>query len=170
MARFSLNTLPEQKRIQMIAEFYDAISSLKGREEVRSFFRDLLTPDEIAMLMRRIEVAILLQSGFTYEQIGSLLGVGRDTITNVQHSLHRHGNGYKIVVKRLLKLRKGKVKKERKQEKIGSSGFEYLKNKYPLGFLLFNLVDELSDILDTEQDNAITSKAALRTPSAKYPL
>jgi len=170
MARFSLHKLPEQKRVQMLAEFYDAISSLKGREEVRSFFRDLLTPDEIAMLMRRIEVAILLQSGFTYEQIGSLLGVGRDTITNVQHSLHRHGNGYKIVVERLLKLRKGRVKKRRKQEKIGSSTFEYLKNKYPFGLLLLNLIDELSDVPDTEEDKAITSKAALHTPSAKYPI
>ena len=73
MTTFHLNELPKQKRIQMIAEFYDVIDSLKDRNEVRLFFKSLLTADEIATLMRRIEIAVLLSTGFTYENIMDLL-------------------------------------------------------------------------------------------------
>ena len=69
MGTFHLNDLPKKKRIQMIGEFYDMIGSLKNRAEVRLFLKDLLMPDEIATLMRRIEVAVLLNAGFTYAQI-----------------------------------------------------------------------------------------------------
>jgi TrpR-related protein YerC/YecD len=165
MAKFSLNKLPKEKRIQMIAEFYDVINSLKNRKEVRLFFRDLLTPDEIAMLMRRIEVAALLLAGFTYEQIMELLGVGKDKINNVQKSLVRHGEGYKIVIKRLLQLRKSKIKKLKKIEKTRHSYFENLKKDYPLYFLLFNLIDEIGDLLNEEKIK--DKEVLLKTPSLK---
>lgn len=163
MARFKLQKLPKEKRIQMIREFYDVIDSLKNREEVRSFFRDLLTPDEIATLMRRVEVATLLISGFTYDQIEDLLGVGRGKITNVQKTLMRHGEGYKIVIKRLLELRKRRLKKAKKREKVAISSFEQLKRRYPLHFLLFHLIDALGDFL--EEDKSLDKKALLSTPS-----
>ncbi len=147
MGRFSLNSLPKEKRIQMIAEFYDTIDSLKNREEIRLFFKNLLTPDEIAMLMRRIEIASLLLVGFTYEQITQLLGVGRGKTINVQKTLAKGGEGYKIVVKRLLERRKKKIKKLKKIEKTQRSVFESLKKRYPLHFLLFNLIDEIGEIL-----------------------
>ena len=165
MAKFRLNNLPKEKRIQMIAEFYDTINSLKNREEVRLFFRDLLTPDEIAMLMRRVEVAALLLSGFTYQQIGNLLGVGSDKITNVQRSLIRHGEGYKISIKRLLQLRKDRIKKTKKIEKTQRSAFKQLKKKYPLHFLLFNLVDEIGEFLSDEKIK--DKEVLLTTPSIK---
>ena len=53
----------------MIGEFYDMIDSLKDRNEVRLFIKSLLTADEIASLMRRIEIAVLLSGDFKYEQI-----------------------------------------------------------------------------------------------------
>jgi uncharacterized protein YerC len=69
MPVFHLNSLTKEKRIQMIGEFYDTIDSLKDRVEVRLFFKSLLSPEEIAMLMRRIEIAVLLSANFNYDQI-----------------------------------------------------------------------------------------------------
>ena len=69
MPVFHLNSLPKEKRIQMIGEFYDMVDSLKDRNEVRLFFKSLLTADEIATLMRRIEIAVLLSAGFKYDKI-----------------------------------------------------------------------------------------------------
>ena len=66
MPVFHLNDLPKEKRIQMIGEFYDTIDSLKDRVEVRSFFKSLLTPEEIATLMRRIEIAVLLSAKYKF--------------------------------------------------------------------------------------------------------
>ena len=80
MPVFHLNNLPKSKRIQMIGEFYDTIDSLKDRQEVRLFFKSLLTADEIAALMRRIEVAVLLFSKYNYDQIKEMLGVGNNML------------------------------------------------------------------------------------------
>ena len=66
MTTFHLNNLPKQNRIQMIGEFYDTIDSLKDRDEVRLFVKGLLTADEIANLMRRIEIAVLLSGNYKY--------------------------------------------------------------------------------------------------------
>jgi TrpR-related protein YerC/YecD len=151
MAKFSLNKLPEKQRIEMIAEFYDTIHSLKGRDEVRLFFRDLLMPDEIAMLMRRVEIAVLLQAGFTYEQISELLGVGKGKITNVQKSFGRHGEGYKVVIQRILERRKSKIQKAKKRAKVRQSDFERMKQRYSGSFLLLNLIDELGERLDKDK-------------------
>ena len=163
MGRFRLNSLPQEKRIQMIGEFYDVVDSLKNRKEVRLFFKDLLTPDEIATLMRRIEVAALLMAGFTYDQIAAILGVGRGKITNVQKSLMKDGSGYQIVIKRLLENRKRRLKVKEKKEKANKSSFERLKQMYPLHFLLLNLIDEISEAL--EDKTAKEREALLSTPS-----
>jgi len=165
MGKFYLNNLPKEKRIQMIAEFYDTINSLKNRKEVRLFFKDLLTPDEIAMLMRRVEVAALLLGGFTYSQIGELLGVGKDKIVNVQRSLTKGGDGYRISIKRLLQLRKNKIKKIKEVEKNRRSTFANLKKRYSSYFLLFNLIDEIGDVLRNKKNK--NKEVLLSTPSMK---
>lgn len=166
MGRFHLNNLPKEKRIQMIGEFYDVIASLKNREEVRLFFKDLLTPDEITTLMRRIEVAALLMAGFTYEKIAQILGVGRGKVTNVQKSLTRSGDGYKIIIKRLLEDRKKRLKTQRKWVKTANSSFGRLKQKYPLHFLLFNLIDEISESIGEDKSKS-KREALLFTPSRR---
>ena len=165
MGKFALNNLPKEKRIQMIAEFYDVIASLKNREEVRLFFRDLLSPDEIAMLMRRIEVMAMLLAGFTYDEISRVLGVGKSKINSVQKTLSRHGEGYRIAIRSLLKLRKKKIKRQKRQERDRVSVFADFKKKYPLYFLLFNLIDEIGEYLE----EGITDKeASIKTPSRNF--
>jgi TrpR-related protein YerC/YecD len=162
MVTFHLNDLPKEKRIQMIAELYDVINSLKNRNEVRLFFKDLLMPDEIATLMRRIEIAVLLSTGFNYRQISEILGVGQTKISNVQKVLQREGNGYKIITERLLNDRKKRLKIKKIKE-TDQSGFEILKAKYPGYFALNNLIDKVSETLD--DDPAKKREAALFTPS-----
>ena len=102
MTTFHLNSLPKENRIQMIGEFYDMIDSLKDRNEVRLFIKSLLSADEIASLMRRIEIAVLLAGDFRYDQIIKFLKVGRDKISAVQKNLLQDDSGYKIIVKRLI--------------------------------------------------------------------
>ena len=162
MGIFHLNDLPKEKRIQMIAELYDVINSLKNRNEVRLFFKDLLMPDEIATLMRRIEIAVLLTAGFTYNQISEMLGVGRGKISNVQRVLQREGNGYKIIIERLLNDRKKRLKIKKIKE-TDQSDFEVLKKKYPGYFALNNLIDKVTEALD--DDPVKKREAALFTPS-----
>lgn len=152
MSYFKLNRLPKEKRIRMLGEFYDMIASLKNREEVREFFKDLLTPNELGNLMSRIEIALLLNLGFSYNEIYKFLKVGKDKILNVSKKLER-GKGYRIVIERLIEKRKKRKIKEIKSQlkfarKTKPFNIEYLKKKYPFYFLISNLVDELSDHLE----------------------
>ena len=169
MTTFHLNELPKEKRIQMIGEFYDTIDSLKDRAEVRLFFKSLLTADEIATLMRRIEIAVLLSAKFTYDKITEILGVGKSKIANVHKNLLQDDSGYKIIVERLLKNRKNRLKKNKAYEKsrAGMSPIASLKKKYPLHFLLPNLLDVALEKLE-EDDKSLEKEVLLFTPSAGF--
>jgi len=149
----------------MIGEFYDTISYLKDRSEVRLFFKSLLTADEIATLMRRIEIAVLLSAKFTYDEIASLLGAGKSKITNVQKNFLQDDSGYKIIVKKLINDRKRRLIKIKKENKENLSPFALVKRKYRGHFLLDNLLDVAIEKLEIN-DKELEKEALLFTPSA----
>ncbi len=149
----------------MIGEFYDTVDSLKDRSEVRLFFKSLLNADEIAGLMRRIEIAVLLSAKFNYDQIITLLGVGKNTISNVQKSLLQDDSGYNLVVKRLIEERKNRLRKMKKEEKDVVASMALAKKKYPGHFLLNNLLDAAIEKMN-ENDKELEEEAILYTPSA----
>ncbi|MBI2049873.1 MAG: hypothetical protein HYT35_00235 [Candidatus Staskawiczbacteria bacterium] len=167
MGTFHLNNLPKQKRIQMIGEFYDVIDSLKNRTEVRLFFKSLLTADEIATLMRRIETAVLLSANLKYEKIIELLGVSNNKISTVHKNLLQDDSGYKIIIKRLIQNRKERLKRIKKENKRSLSPFETVKKKYPGYFLLPNLLDTVIEKLE-EDDKSLEKEALLFTPSSTF--
>ena len=158
--------MPKNKRIQMIGEFYDTITSLKDRNEVRLFFKSLLSADEIATFMRRIEIAVLLSAKFTYDEITKLIGTGKSKITSVQKSLLQDDSGYKIIVKRLIENRKKRLKRQKIENKrvTRSSPFAAYKRKNP-GYLLENLLDAAIEKLEIN-DKELEKEALLFTPSA----
>lgn len=165
MRTFRLNSLPKQNRIQMIGEFYDIIDSLKNRSEVRLFFKSLLTGDEIATFMRRIETAVLLSGNLNYNEIKKLLGVSNNKISAVQKSLFQDDSGYEIIIKRLLKNRKNRLKIIKKAEKdtIKSSTPLGAIRKYPSARVLPDLVDAVMEKLGDNKD--LEKEALLFTPS-----
>ena len=148
----------------MIGEFYDMIDSLQNRLEVRLFFKDLLSADEIASLMRRVEIAVLLSAKFNYDQITELIGVGRDKIAKVQKCLLQDEGGYKIIVKRLIENRKQHLKKLKHENKEPLIFPQRLKNAYKGHFLLFNLIDKAIEKM--EDDKNLEKEALLFTLSA----
>jgi len=152
MARFSLKKLPEKERIRLIGEFYDVISMIKNRDEAAKVFRDIMDGDEIGNIMRRIDVAILIFAGMTYDEISELLKVGKDKITRVQKKINQGGEGYSLLITRILEARKKRkiniIKSQRRKlRKIEKPNSERLKKNYPLHFLFHNILDELEDHL-----------------------
>jgi TrpR-related protein YerC/YecD len=143
MAKFYLNSLPEKARINLIGDFYDMMSCVKNREECRIFLRDLLTPDEMAMLIRRMNVAIFLLKGFTFEEIKDHLKVSADKISSVHRSLERHGEGYALVMKRLEKIKS----KRAKRSEMPINEIQMIRKKYPGYFLFNNLFEKISELL-----------------------
>ncbi len=161
MPAFRLNDLPKEKRIQMIGEFYDMIDSLRGRAEVRLFIKSLLSADEIATFMRRIEIAVLLSGKFTYDQIINILGTSVAKISSVQKALNQDDSGYKIIIKRLIENRKRRLKRIKNSEKQASKNSNA--RKYASVRVLPDLLDAV--IEKFEDDKELEKEALLFTPS-----
>ena len=64
-----INELMPKERIATLDALYTAVNSLRGREAVKLFLRDLLTESERIMLGRRIIVARRLLAGDRYDDI-----------------------------------------------------------------------------------------------------
>ena len=80
---------------------FDAILSLKSREECYSFFEDVCTINEILSLSQRFEVAAMLRSGKTYLEIAEKTGASTATISRVNRSLNYGNDGYDMVFQRI---------------------------------------------------------------------
>ena len=80
---------------------FDAILSLKDRDECYTFFEDVCTINGILSLSQRFEVAAMLRSGKTYLEIAEKTGASTATISRVNRSLNYGNDGYDMVFKRL---------------------------------------------------------------------
>ncbi|MFW6022393.1 MAG: YerC/YecD family TrpR-related protein [Halanaerobiaceae bacterium] len=80
---------------------FDAILMLNDREECYRFFEDIATVGEIKALGQRLEVAKMLRTGKTYEEIVEKTGVSTATISRVKRSLYYGADGYNMVLDRL---------------------------------------------------------------------
>lgn len=80
---------------------YEAILSLKTKEECRDFFQDLCTFTEIKAMAQRMEVARLLDRGLIYNEILEQTGSSSATISRINRALQYGAGGYRTVLDRL---------------------------------------------------------------------
>ncbi|UFT99920.1 YerC/YecD family TrpR-related protein [Radiobacillus kanasensis] len=91
----------DKLRGQQLDELFDAILSLKDREECYRFFDDIATMSEIQSLAQRLQVAKMLQDGYTYGVIVKESGASTTTISRVKRCLTYGNDGYKMVLERI---------------------------------------------------------------------
>ncbi len=85
-----------------IDELCEALLSLKTKEEISSFLRDLCTIQELKALSQRYQVAKLLHTNCRYAEIVEKTGASTATISRVNRSLAMDGaGGYETVFSRL---------------------------------------------------------------------
>ena len=80
---------------------FDAILSLKDKEECYIFFEDICTINELLSLSQRFEVAKMLTQKKTYLEIAEKTGASTATISRVNRSLNYGNDGYDMVFKRV---------------------------------------------------------------------
>lgn len=136
MGKVKINSMDKADRYKMLDELYDMISVLDSREEVKNFFRDLLTPSESLMLARRIAIAKMLLDGSTYDEIRKELNVGYDNIKSVYRWLYDGFGGYNSALEKIAK--KKTKEKNSKNNVYTDSAFDNIRRKYPAHFLLIN--------------------------------
>lgn len=89
-------------RTDSVNHLFDAILSLKDREECYTFFEDICTVNELLSLSQRFEVARMLRNHKTYLEIAEQTGASTATISRVNRSLNYGNDGYDMVFSRMI--------------------------------------------------------------------
>ena len=123
-------------RMKYLDLLWTSVAAFKSRDEVKNFFKDLLSESESIMLSRRIMIAKYLLEGLTYDEVKARLKVGDGNIAKVHGWLVSGFGGYEKAIREF-----NKALDKRGVNKIPAApySFEWLRRKYPLHFLLFNL-------------------------------
>ena len=91
----------DKLRGEQLDQLFDAMLSLKSREECYQFFDDLATMSEIQSFAQRLQVAKMLLEGSTYSSIETDTNASTATISRVRRCINFGSDGYKLVVDRL---------------------------------------------------------------------
>ena len=88
---------------EAVDQLFEAILSLKNKEECYIFFEDVCTINELLSLSQRFEVAKMLREKKTYLEISEKTGASTATISRVYRSLTYGNDGYEMVFNRMPK-------------------------------------------------------------------
>lgn len=80
---------------------WKAFLALKNEDELRMFFRDIMTEKEIGEFDMRWGIANMLYRGMTFAQIEKETGISPITITRINKWLKDGTGGYKMMIDRL---------------------------------------------------------------------
>lgn len=89
------------KRSQSADRLFEAILSLKDTEECYNFFEDICTINELRDMCQRLETALLIDEGISYQKISEQIGVSTATISRVSRCLNYGAGGYRAVIDRM---------------------------------------------------------------------
>ena len=79
-------------------ELFSAILTLETVEECYAFFEDLCTIKELQDMAQRLDVAVLLEQGYSYQKITENVETSTATIGRVSKCLNYGTGGYKKAI------------------------------------------------------------------------
>ena len=145
MPRVQVRKLTGDDRMKYLDLLWTSIAELKTREEVKNFFKDLLSETEAVMLSRRIMIAKYLIEDKDYNEIAKLMSVSSVTIAKVHRWLASGFGGYETAIKKFNKAVMNRPRQNHGQKIAEPYTFAWLKKKYPLHFLLFNIIEKFKE-------------------------
>ena len=98
MVRYNEKRIPYTLQEKLLDRLCETLVTLKTKEAISDFLKDLLNRQERAMLVRRLLIAQLLIEGVKYRDIQVRLHCGMSTIARVERWLHFGRGGYLIAL------------------------------------------------------------------------
>jgi TrpR-related protein YerC/YecD len=89
------------KRNEALDRLFHSFLKLETVDECYAYFEDLCTIKELSDMAQRLEVAILLNKGLSYQKITEQVDVSTATIGRVSKCLNYGTGGYKTTLKKL---------------------------------------------------------------------
>src|SRR5947207_12463530 len=81
-------------------QLFQAIASMKTRQETERLLRDLCTVSELDAMAHRWQVAQLLDEGLPYLEVARRAHASTTTVTRVAQWLRRGEGGYSLALRR----------------------------------------------------------------------
>ena len=88
-------------RSESVDRLFQSILQLETLEECYAYFEDLCTVKEIQDMSQRLDTALLLAEGYSYQKITETVDVSTATIGRVSKCLNYGSGGYRTVIERL---------------------------------------------------------------------
>ena len=86
---------------ESVDRLFQTILSLQSLEECYAYFEDLCTIKELQDMAQRLDTAILLSKGESYQRISQQVKVSTATIGRVSKCLNYGAGGYKTAIEKL---------------------------------------------------------------------
>ncbi len=89
--QISSKTITKAKQKQINDQLHTVIADLKSESDVAAFLKDFLTTTEYAVLAKRLDIAMMLNAGKSYQDIKKELKVSSATISSVSELISKKG-------------------------------------------------------------------------------
>ena len=89
------------KRDPSLDRLFQTILQLQTVDECYAYFEDLCTIKELSDMSQRLDVAVLLSEGLSYQKIMEQVDVSTATIGRVSKCLNHGAGGYQSAIKKL---------------------------------------------------------------------
>lgn len=86
---------------ESVDRLFKSFLNLESIEECYDYFEDLCTIKEIQDMAQRLETAILLSKGMSYQEITQKVDISTATIGRVSKCLNYGSGGYPAMIKKL---------------------------------------------------------------------
>jgi TrpR-related protein YerC/YecD len=100
-SRSGASAADEVEAVAGLGALADAVTTLRTRDEVTRFLRDLCTLPELEALAHRWQTALLLEEGVPYVEIAARVPTSTATVTRVAQWLRHGAGGYQIALERV---------------------------------------------------------------------
>jgi len=88
---------------ESIDRLFETFLNLETKEECYAYFEDLCTIKELQDMSQRLDAAILLSEGQSYQKITQKVNISTATISRVSKSLNYGSGGYRAAIEKLKK-------------------------------------------------------------------
>ena len=88
-------------RCESVDRLFQTILNLGSVEECYAYFEDLCTIKEVKDMAQRLDTAILLSQGYSYQKIMEHIEISTATIGRVSRALNYGTGGYRAAIEKL---------------------------------------------------------------------
>ena len=86
---------------ESLDRLFQSFLNLESMEECYAYFEDLCTVKELSDMSQRLDTAILLSQGYSYQKIMEHIEISTATIGRVSRALNYGTGGYRAAIEKL---------------------------------------------------------------------